>query len=314
MKTIVFFVMSVFVILVPAFTNITLAAQKTEPEIVNGNVPATFIPGSKITFGSDGNYEITKIESQSDMSSDQGQEIGKNLADDNPEAFEKAHQELRKKFDNLPVYTYEQYYIAKEGAVALYDTNGELIRVEGVCEYYSTLNQYMVNGFLPDGKYVGTYLTFSQITGDLDGSDNSRATTSSISQSGSFTTFGDKWPGCNTNPVPNDPNYGDRVCDENNKLHVGDAALKSSGGIPYNAMIGVIVEPSDTNGNGHIGRSMRVRDTMNENSNSVLDIWRWDNPEWVYGTPQSPNNVYLGQKYSTGCCFPNKENLWIYRK
>lgn len=319
LKTLLGVILTAFVLSILGFCNVALAAQDPDNGIVHGNVPVTFIPNSEITFGSDGTYEITNVESPSNVLRVKGQEVGENLAEKDPEAFEAAHQELLDRFDSLPVYTYEEYYIAKEGAVALYDGNGELIRVEGDYEYYSTLDQYLVDGSLPDGKYVGTYLTFSRITGNLD---NSRATTSSISEKGRFTTYGDywpvidskKWPNCNTDPVPDGPNYGDRIGTNNNKLYVGDVALKESSGVPYGALIGVTIEPSDTNGNGRIGRSMRVRDIMAESSNSVLDIWRWDNPEWFSGTPQSPNNLYFGQTYTTTRSFSNPDNVWVYNK
>ncbi len=68
----------------------------------------------------------------------------------------------------MPVYYYEQAYVAKEGAVAQYNQYGNLIRVRGNCDYYTTLDQYEVDGSLPSGKYVGTYFTFSQITEDFD--------------------------------------------------------------------------------------------------------------------------------------------------
>ena len=322
MKVLSVFMSVAFVFSVFGLNSTALALQDSEIVETKGNVPVTFIPNSEITFGSDGDYEVSHIENQAKASRITGQEIGETLADSDPEAFEEECQEALERFDNLPVYTYEQYYIAKEGAVASYDDNGELIRVRGDYEYYSTLDQYLVDGSLPDGKYVGTYLTFSRVSNSPS---TSRSTASVISESGRFTTYGDywpvidsnKWPNCNTDPVKfvqGLPKYGDRIGTHNNKLYIGDVALKAASGVPYDAKIGVIIQNSDTNGNGNIGRTMRVRDTMDASANSVMDIWRWDNPEWFKGTPQSPNNLYFGQTYTTSRSFPNKQNTWTYNR
>lgn len=159
-------VSAALVLSVSRFPITASAMQNPEPEIVKGNVPVTFLPNSEITFGSDGNFEITNIENPSELPSVQGREIGGFLAGEDLEALEKDIQELQEKMDSLPEYPYEEYYIAKEGAAALYGDDGALIRVRGDYEYHSTLDQYLVDGSLPSGRYVGTYGTFSRIVDD----------------------------------------------------------------------------------------------------------------------------------------------------
>lgn len=157
------FIMAVTTVLSFSGLSASVSAKDTE-DTVKGNVPVTFIPNSEITFDAEGNFEITNAADKLPVSRSVGQEIGGNLMDEYPEVCQSVNQAVLEEFENLPVYRYEEYYIAHEGATALYDDSGELIRVRGNFEYYSTLDQYRVNGSLPDGKYIGTYLTFSQIT------------------------------------------------------------------------------------------------------------------------------------------------------
>ena len=206
-----------------------LATSSYKQVTSEGNIPATFIPNSEITFDADGNYEITQIYEDKPSLQSEGPEIGGNLVDEDPEAFEAANQAMIEELESLPVYMFEECYIAREGAVAEYDQNGELIRVRGDYDYYSTLDQYSVNGSLPDGKYVGSYSKFSKIS---HSENSARAGGTSITYSGKFTTYGDNWPkinsdlypNCNTDPVPtiSDLDYGDRIGTRNNVLKVGD--------------------------------------------------------------------------------------------
>lgn len=305
-------------------TNAAFAVNNQDVALEKGNVPATFSPGATLTFDADGDYKVSYPAYRASTSENSGVEIGDNLEDENPEAYEAANKARADKLSELPVYTYEEYYIAGEGAVATYDQNGELIRVRGNYTYHSTLDQYLVNGVLPDGKYVGTYGEFAQWTSSNENK-NSTATARQT-QTGRITTFGDywpkidktEWPDCNTDPVPNyggkGPNYGDRIGTRNNKLYVGDVALKSRTQVPYDSNIKVTIQASDTDGHGRITKTMRVRDTMSSSANSILDIFRWDDPEWFTGKPQRPNDLYFGQKYDTQLSFPNTDNSWTYNE
>ena len=58
---------------------------------------------------------------------------------------------------------------------------------------------------------------------------------------------------------------------------------------------------------------MRVRDIMGA-TKPVLDIWRWDNPDWFTGKPHNPNDVYFGKKYTKYTSFSNKNNFYTYEK
>ena len=174
--------------------SITASAISSDiEETEKGNVPVTYIPGSEITFDADGSFEITHMADPAPISQSVGQEIGGNLLDVNPEFYESFNKAMHERFENLPVYEYEDYYIAHEGAVALYDDVGNLIRVRGDYEYHSTLDQYKVNGSLPDGKYIGTYSEFSRISNQ---SVNGHAILKS--ESGRFTTYGDYLPVINS--------------------------------------------------------------------------------------------------------------------
>lgn len=129
------------------------------------NVPKNFIPRSCITFDANGNYTVTSIKLEpASPPKVQGTEIGGLPTPEEQKIIEEENKKIIAKFDALPVYYYEQAYVAKEGAVAQYDQHGVLIRVRGDCDYYTTLDQYEVDGSLPDGWYVGTYLTFGQMT------------------------------------------------------------------------------------------------------------------------------------------------------
>jgi hypothetical protein len=119
------------------------SAQVLDYEIVmpeEGNVPIRFIPGSTISFDEDGEFTVTSLVPLSEEC----------VQNDTPVD------------SSLPVYPYEQRYTARAGAVAVYDQQGQLVRVVGDCEYSSTLDQYLVDGQLPSGVYVGTYFTFTQ--------------------------------------------------------------------------------------------------------------------------------------------------------
>ena len=146
----------------------TAAAADGGEDEVKGNVPVTFIPCSEITFQADGSYEITYVQDPDSVPQGNGNEIGGNLMDEDPEYYQARNEAMHNAFAQLPVYRYEEYYIAHEGAVAQYDQDGGLIRVRGDCEYYSTLDQYMVDGSLPSGTYVGTYGSFSHISSDAE--------------------------------------------------------------------------------------------------------------------------------------------------
>ncbi|MDO4668593.1 MAG: hypothetical protein Q4A63_02125 [Butyricicoccus pullicaecorum] len=282
------------------------------------NVPKTFTPGASITFDAEGNYKVTRIAKPAPISNGNGTEIGGLPTPEEQKIIDEENEKTIAKFDALPVYYYEQAYVAKEGAVAQYDQHGNLIRVRGDCDYYSTLDQYRVDGSLPDGKYVGTYFTFSEMTEDSDTKAGARIK----SQSGRITTYGDYWPvidrdkypDCNTDPVPDSPkgprNYGDRIGTKNNQLRIGDVALKKSTEVPYDTKVKVTIQESDTNGQGTLHKNMRVRDIMNEKSDSILDIWRWDSPEWFEGTPQRPDDLYFGHPYSETLSFENTNNSW----
>lgn len=141
------------------------AALLPDFNIELGNVPAEYIPNSEITFDSKGTFSLTNvvkaIPAPASGTSNTGVEIGGNLADSDPRAFEIRNAEAQRILENLPIYTYEAYYVAGDGAVALYDQDGQLIRVRGEHKYYSTLDQYKVNGVLPDGTYKGNFGQFS---------------------------------------------------------------------------------------------------------------------------------------------------------
>lgn len=316
-KTVALILTAMIALSVSALSITASAISSDIEETEKGNVPVTYIPGSEITFDADGSFEITHMADPAPISQSVGQEIGGNLLDVNPEFYQSVNQALLDQVGELPVYRYEEYYIAHEGAVALYDDLGELIRVRGDYEYHSTLDQYMIDGSLPDGKYIGTYSEFSQISNQ---SANPNARSLTRMQSGRFTTYGDYWPvidpnvwpDCDTDPVKNGPKYGDRIGTQNNKLYVGDVALKKETNVPYDATLYVTVKATDTNGNGDVSKYMRVRDMMSSSANSVMDIWRWDSPEWFAGTPQCPNDIYFGQTYITSRSFTNKNNFWSY--
>jgi len=134
-------------------------------DIALGNVPAEYIPNSEITFDSEGTFTVTNVFNPDPVpmsaTSSEGIEVGGNLADQDPKAVETRDTEAQRILESLPVYTYEDYYIAGDGAVALYDQVGQLIRVRGDYEYYTTIDQYRVNGILPDGTYKGPFGQFS---------------------------------------------------------------------------------------------------------------------------------------------------------
>lgn len=105
--------------------------------------------------------------------------------------------------------------------------------------------------------------------------------------------------------------YGDRIGTRNNKLKIGDVATRPSDNIPYGTQLTVTVRASDTNGSGQITKTMTVRDIMGATA-PILDIWRWDSPEWFKGTPQRPNDIYFGQTYNKDRSFPNTSNFFTY--
>lgn len=296
--------------------NLTIYTNSNQ-DLSSGNVPVKFIPQSDITFDSNGAPILTNVV-KSIPAPKWAVEIGGNLAEENPSAFNDMNEMVEKTVQSLPVYKFEDYYTAGSGAVVQYGSAGELMRVRGDYEYTSNIDQYLINGSLPDGKYIGNYSEFSRF-GNTKGS-TQRAVTATIT--GKFTTYGDYWPAIptsdkasNTDPVPNRPNhsayYGDRIGTKNNKLKIGDVATRPSDKIPYDTTLTVTVLASDTNGSGTITKSMRVRDIMGATT-PVLDIWRWDNPEWFNGTPQNPNDLYFGQKYNKNRSFTNTGNYFTY--
>ena len=285
-------------------------------DVVLGNVPAVYAPNSEIVFDSKGASVATNV-SQFVPVSDNGTlgaeiEVGGNLADHDPIGFKTRDAETRRTLENLPVYIYEDYYIAGEGAVAQYDQDGQLIRVRGDYKYFSTLDQYMVNGVLPNGTYRGTFGQFSV-----------NVTRAGKTVSGKITTYGDYWPAisqtaypnCNTDPVPSPPNgpsnYGDRIGTQNNKLYIGDVATRPSDNIPYGAWLTVTIVPADTGHTSNIVKSMRKRDIMGATT-PILDIWRWDQPNWWTGKAAAPNDLYFNKKYNTNLSFPSLKNYYTY--
>lgn len=288
-----------------------------DQDLLSGNVPVKFIPQSDITFDSNGAPILTNVVKS--IPAPKGAiEIGGNLADEDPQAFNEMHDMVKATVKNLPVYKYHEYYIAHEGAIAKYGSGGELMRVRGNYEHFNDIDQYLVNGSFPDGRYVGNYSEFSRFESTQKSSQYAPYATIT----GYFTTYGDYWPAIptsdtasNADPVPNRPNhtsyYGDRIGTKNNKLKIGDVAPRRSFNIAYDTTLTVTVLASDTNGSGTLSKSMRVRDIMGATA-PVLDIWRWDNPEWFSGTPQNPNDIYFGQKYNTYRSFPNTGNYFTY--
>jgi len=286
--------------------------------IALGNVPTEYIPNSEITFDSEGTFTVTdlakSVTAPKSATSSTGNEVGGNLADLDPKAQEIRNAESQRLLESLPVYTYEDYYIAAEGAVAQYDQDGQLICVLGDYEYYSTLDQYKINGILPDGTYKGTFGQFSIST-----------TRALKIIKGKFTTYGNKWPAIptsdtasNADPVPTRGTtliehlayYGDRIGTQDNKLKIGDVATRQSDKIPYNTVLTVTVLAADT-GSTDITKNMRVRDEMSATV-PVLDIWRWDQPEWFTGVAQAPNDLYFNKKYSKNLSFTNTGNYFTY--
>jgi hypothetical protein len=278
-------------------------------DIELGNVPAEYIPNSEITFDSEGVFVVTDVvQSVADSASRNtsvGIEVGGNLADDI--VISRAQDAL----ESLPIYTYDEYYVAGNGAVVQYDQEGKFIRVCGDYEYYSTIDQYKTNGVLPDGTYKGTFGEFSIIT--------TRATKTVY---GKFTTYGNYWPAisqsaypnCNTDPVPNPPNgpsdYGDRIGTNNKKLSIGAVATRPSDNIPFGASLSVTVVAADT-GSTNITKTMYKYDIMGATT-PVLDIWRWDQPDWWSGKATAPDNLYFNKKYSTSLSFTSTSNYWTY--
>lgn len=290
---------------------------KNKKEEVNvGNVPVKFLPQSEITFNEKGAPTITKVV-KPNLLTYRGNEIGGNLTVENPKKFSDIDLFLEKSFKQLPIFKYNECYTAREGAVAIYGSNGELVRVRGNYEYESDLEKYIIDGNYSNGRYIGKYSEFSVMrNNDIKYNELLRSTT----YRGYFTTYGDYWPAIptydtdsNRDPVPNRPNhssyYGDRIGTRNNKLRIGDAAPRREFNIPYNTKIMVTVQASDTNGSGTITKEMTVRDIMGATA-PVLDIWRWDNSEWFSGTPQNPYDLYFGQRYSEYLSFSNQNNYF----
>ena len=291
-------------------------AQFSDFNIALGNVPTECIPNSEITFGSEGVFAVTSvvksIPAPESWNSSPGVEVGGNLAEQDPEAYAVRSANAQGVLESLPVYTYEDYYIAGEGAVAQYDQDGQLIRVRGEYKYFSTLDQYRVNGNLPSGTYIGNFGQFSTVV--------TRGVTTMY---GKITTFGDKWPAisqstypnCNTDPVPNPPNgpsnYGDRIGTRNNKLYIGDVATRPDDNVAYGASLFVTIVAADTGYGSNITKMMYNKDKMGADT-PILDIFRWDQPNWWTGTPAAPNDTYFNKKYSTTLSFPSTSNYWVY--
>lgn len=293
----------------------------SDQDLSLGNVPTKFIANSEITFSDDGEPVLTHVVKQVPAPKG-GNEIGGNLAQDDPTTYASISAAVDEMLENLPVYTYEDSYTADAGATISYGDAGEIGHVNGEYEYVSDIDKYSVNGALPDGKYVGNFSEFSQFTDVNTIGSNAVARTT---KTGYFTTYGDYWPeiptsdtASNTDPVPNRGDdeetsayYGDRIGTRNNKLKIGDVATRPSDNIPYGTQLTVTVRASDTNGSGQITKTMTVRDIMGATA-PILDIWRWDSPEWFKGTPQRPNDIYFGQTYNKDRSFPNTSNFFTY--
>jgi hypothetical protein len=117
------------------------------------------------------------------------------------------------------------------------------------------------------------------------------------------------------NPVPNPPNgpsnYGDRIGTQNNKLYKGDVATRPSDNVTYGASLSVTIVPADTGAASNITKTMYKKDIMGATT-PILDIFRWDQPDWWNGTPQAPNDLCFNKKYNANLSFPSTSNYWVY--
>lgn len=289
---------------------------KYEKDFIYSNVPVKYLPQSKIRYNKNGAPILIEV-IKPDLSNKKGIEIGGNLETENLYKFSKNNSLVELKLNELPTYLYDEYYHANEGSEVIYGSNGELVKVLGNYEYYCNLDDYLINGKYPNGKYKGNYSEFSILK---DNETTERVKLYSGIYSGYFTTYGDYWPvipssdtASNSDPVPNRPNhsayYGDRIGTRNNKLKIGDVAPRRSLEIPYGTRLYVTVQASDTNGSGRITKEMTVKDIMGA-SQPILDIWRWDNPDWFTGEPRNPDDLYFGQKYSKYLSFSNRNNYF----
>ena len=283
-----------------------------------GNVPEKFIPQSNITFGA------TYID---------GSGKGCTCITRRKRAWRcgmgRLYPSSRRYGGKTACIWSKNYYIAKSGARAQYGSEGELIRVRGDYDYISDIDKYVVDGKYQNGKYVGNFTEFSiSDESDIRQVPSELLTEKTIKKPirGFFTTYGDFWPkipssdkSSNSDPVPKRGKteqdqinyYGDRIGTRNNKLKIGDVAARPADKIPYNSTIHVTVIDEKTN--KKFERDMRVRDIMGA-TKPVLDIWRWDNPDWFTGKPHNPNDVYFGKKYTKYTSFSNKNNFYTYEK
>ncbi|EJP25692.1 leucine rich repeat protein [Peptostreptococcaceae bacterium AS15] len=286
-----------------------------------GNVPEKFIPQSNITFGANGEPILTEVVKAAPVLPGEKELDGVEWEDYIPQVDDMV--------ERLPVFEVKDYYIAKSGARAQYGSEGELIRVRGDYDYISDIDKYVVDGKYQNGKYVGNFTEFSiSDESDIRQVPSELLTEKTIKKPirGFFTTYGDFWPkipssdkSSNSDPVPKRGKteqdqinyYGDRIGTRNNKLKIGDVAARPADKIPYNSTIHVTVIDEKTN--KKFERDMRVRDIMGA-TKPVLDIWRWDNPDWFTGKPHNPNDVYFGKKYTKYTSFSNKNNFYTYEK
>lgn len=296
----------------PNLTDYTAEEQDTSL----GNVPVRFIPQSRITFREDGEPVLTEVSKSVPDPRGAGVDLDALLG-----SRERSEEEDKKwtPIEELPVYRYEESYVAAEGTVAQYGSGGSLCHVWGDCEYTCNIEQYEVDGELPDGRFISDFSEFSQETIP------SRAA-SSTKKSGVFTTYGEDWPTLSSKyPKPDNgkipsswglsaAELGQRVGTKDNVLQIGDVAVKSDiyRAAGFDAAIEVTVMASDTNGSGQITHTMYIRDKMSSSVKAVLDIWRWDNPDWFTGESQSPNNKLFGQKWNSNLSFENKNNYFEY--
>lgn len=113
------------------------------------------------------------------------------------------------------------------------------------------------------------------------------------------------------NRVVGDSEYNSNIDQYMDSGSLPDGRYIGTDKISHGTQLTVTVKASDTGGTSDITKTMSKQDIMGATT-PVLDIWRWDNPEWFKGTAQSPNNLMFGKKYSTSLSFPNTKNFFTY--
>lgn len=231
-----------------------------------------FIPKSRITFREDGEPVLTGVTKSVPAPRGAGVDLDALLGSKERSAEEEA---MWTPIEELPVYRYEDSYVAAEGAVAQYGSGGELCHVWGDCEYTSNIGQYEVDGDLPNGRYIGNFSEFSQETiVSRDAYANK--------QSGRFSTYGNIWPKISPDdekpsngivPDRDDGYYGDRIGTKNNVLRICDVAVKKANynSLGYDCALEVHIMASDTNGSGDLSHTMYIRDKMGEEPTGSSD-------------------------------------------